>query len=63
MLLFFLAMLFCLLFWIPDDAWVAVGFLAFYGVILLTVIAGVLIALRQRLREIKSGEEEEAKKY
>lgn len=34
-----------------------------YGVPILAVIFGVIAALRQRLREIDSGEEDEAKKY
>lgn len=36
--------------------WIYVGALA-------TVAGGVLIALRQRFKEIKKGEEDEAKKY
>ena len=34
-----------------------------YSLITLAVIAGIVLALVQRLREIKSGEEEDAKKY
>ena len=41
----------------------AVGLLIIYGVLILAAIAGILLALRQRLREIESGEEDEAKKY
>ena len=41
----------------------AVGFLLVYGGVIIAVIAGVIVALNQRLREIDSGEEEEAKKY
>lgn len=41
----------------------AVVFLVFYGLVILLVIVGILIALRQRLRELKGGEEEDAKKY
>ena len=37
--------------------------LGIYAVVLLAAAAGVLAALGQRLREIKSGEEELAKKY
>ncbi len=33
------------------------------GVIWICVIVGVIIALRQRLKEIEGGEEEDAKKY
>ena len=36
---------------------------ALYGVVGLAVVGGVLAALIQRLREIKRGEEEDAKKY
>ena len=42
---------------------VAMGFLLVYGLAIVAVIVGVLVALRQRLREIKGGEEDEAKKY
>ena len=35
----------------------------FYGLVTAAVIAGVIAALRQRLKEIDSGEEEESKKY
>lgn len=34
-----------------------------YATIGAAVILGILIALRQRMKEISSGEEEEAKKY
>lgn len=40
---------------------VVIGIL--YGVPILAVIFGVIAALRQRLREIDGGEEDEAKKY
>lgn len=42
---------------------VAMGFLLVYGLVIVAVVVGVLVALRQRLREIKGGEEDEAKKY
>ena len=42
---------------------IAVGVMALYGVVGLAVVGGVLAALIQRLREIKRGEEEDAKKY
>ncbi|MGN0978021.1 MAG: hypothetical protein ACI4PH_08205 [Faecousia sp.] len=42
---------------------IAVGFLVVYGLALVAVIVGVLAALGQRLKEIESGEEEDAKKY
>ena len=41
----------------------AVGFLLIYIMILVAIIIGILIALRQRLKEIKGGEEEDAKQY
>lgn len=34
-----------------------------YGLLLMAVIIGVLVALNQRIREIDRNEEEEAKKY
>lgn len=40
-----------------------IAFLILYGLIFLAIIAGVLIALYQRLKEIEGGEEEDAKKY
>lgn len=39
------------------------AFLAVYAVIVLTVMGGIIAALCQRLREIKGGEEEDARKY
>lgn len=41
----------------------AVGILLVYGLLIAAVILGVLMALRQRLKELNSGEEEDAKKY
>ena len=38
-------------------------FLLVYGGIILAIILGIAAALRQRLRELESGEEEDAKKY
>ena len=43
--------------------WIAVGILLLYGGLIVAVIVGVVMALRQRLREIDGGEEEDAKKY
>lgn len=40
-----------------------IAVMALYGVVGLAVVGGVLAALIQRLREIKRGEEEDAKKY
>lgn len=47
---------------VPEDT---IGLLAvfFAGAIFLAVIVGVLVALGQRLKEIDTGEEEDAKKY
>ena len=42
---------------------VAMGILVIYAVVILTSIVGVTLALRQRLKEIESGEEDEAKRY
>lgn len=41
----------------------AAGFTAVYVLLFLAVAAGVTAALVQRWREVKSGEEEAAKKY
>lgn len=46
-----------------DGAWAAMGVIGIYAVLIAAVIVGVVIALRQRMREIDSGEEEDAKKY
>jgi type III secretory pathway component EscS len=37
--------------------------LGLYGVLIVAMIVGVVMALCQRLREIRGGEEEDAKKY
>ena len=42
---------------------VAMGFLLVSGLAVVAVIVGVLAALRQRLKEIRGGEEDAAKKY
>ena len=41
---------------------IAIVILGIYGIAVIAVIIGVSIALHQRLKEIESGEEEEAKK-
>lgn len=41
----------------------AVGFLVIYCLIIVAIIAGILVALHQRLKEIEGGEEDDAKKY
>ena len=43
--------------------WVVLAFLAVYALAVCAVVVGVLAAMRARLREIDTGEEEEAKKY
>ena len=42
---------------------IAVTILVIYGAIILVSIVGVTLALKQRLKEIESGEEDEAKRY
>lgn len=41
----------------------AIAVLVICALSLLAVIGGVILALRQRLKEIEGGEEEDAKKY
>ena len=56
----------CILFPLLHKAagmFIAVMLLLFYTGGILAVIFGIIAALRQRLREIDSGEEEEARKY
>jgi len=43
--------------------WIAVGFLLIYCLVIAATIVGIVFALRQRLKEIESGEEEDAKQY
>ena len=42
---------------------VAIGILVLYGLVILASMVGVTLALKQRLKEIESGEEDEAKRY
>lgn len=42
---------------------IALVVLIIYGLAILAVITGILLALRQRLKEIEGGEEDEARKY
>ncbi len=42
---------------------IALGILVIYGLAILAVIVGVLLALRQRLKEIERGEEDAATQY
>ena len=41
----------------------AIGVIIIYGLLVLATIIGIVIALRQRLREIEGGEEDDAKQY
>lgn len=41
----------------------AMGILGMYAAVIVAAMIGVVAALRQRLREIDGGEEEDAKKY
>ena len=41
----------------------AVGIMVVYGIFGAAVVTGVFVALRQRLREIRKGEEADARKY
>lgn len=54
--------LFTLIVWVmAPEAWF-LGF-ALWGLVPLAVIAGVFVALAQRLKEIDSGEEDDAAQY
>lgn len=64
----FLCAYLALLFWVPlgeadlvEAA--AVGFLAVCGLLIVTMIAGILAALILRIKELKRGEEDDAKQY
>lgn len=46
-----------------EEAFAVMGIGGVYAIVLLAIVLGVLFALRQRLKEIDSGEEEEAAKY
>jgi len=46
-----------------EEALLVIGIIGFYGLIIVAVIIGVIFALRQRLKEIEGGEEEDAKQY
>ncbi len=45
-----------------EDA-LGIGILLLYAVLLLAVVVGVFAALRQRWKEVRGGEEDEARKY
>ena len=40
-----------------------IGIMAVYALLAVAIVAGVLCAMVQRLREIEGGEEEDARKY
>ena len=42
---------------------IAVAILVVYGALIFASMVGVTLALKQRLKEIESGEEDEAKRY
>ena len=42
---------------------IALTILVIYGAVILAGIVGVTLALKQRLKEIENGEEDEAKRY
>lgn len=46
-----------------DREWAVMGILGAYGLLILAVIVGVVLALRQRWAEIDKGEEDIAKQY
>ena len=50
-------------FLLDGEAFAALLFLMLYGVLGGAVVVGVLLALRQRLREIDGGEEDDAAQY
>lgn len=49
--------------YLGEGAGAALALLAVYALVPLAVVAGVIAALVQRLREIRGGEEDDAKKY
>lgn len=59
--LFFAGIIFLLI--MVVNSFIAAGFLLLYIGVLLAVAIGIAISLRQRLKELKDGEAEEAKKY
>lgn len=60
-LLFFGSLLWVMLEEEPIPA--VIGIMAVYAILGIAIIIGVLCAMVQRLREIRGGEEEDAKKY
>ncbi len=62
-MMIFMAVLIALLIWAELTDPLPVSIFIFIVIIPMTVIVGVLLALRQRLKEIGRGEENEAAKY
>ena len=60
-LLFFGSLLWVMLEEEPIPA--VIGMMVVYAVLAIAIIVGVLCAMVQRLREIRGGEEEDARKY
>lgn len=60
-LLFFGSLLWVMLEEDPIPA--IIGIMVVYGLLAVAIVVGVLRAMVQRLREIRGGEEEDAKKY
>lgn len=60
-LLFFGSLLWVMLEEDPIPA--VIGIMVVYGLLAVAIVVGVLRAMVQRLREIRGGEEEDAKKY
>lgn len=60
-LLFFGSLLWVMLEEEPIPA--VIGIMVVYAILGIAIVAGVLRAMVQRLREIKGGEEEDARKY
>lgn len=60
-LLFFGSLLWVMLEEEPIPA--VIGIMVVYGLLAVAIVAGVLYAMVQRLREIQGGEEDEARKY
>ena len=59
--LLFVSIIVLVILWI--NSLIATWFLLLYIGVILAVIIGVLVSLAQRLKELKNGEAEEAKKY
>lgn len=51
------------LMWEEDRSLPALGLMAVYGGFALAAVVGVIAAARERLKELRKGEEEDARKY